>query len=134
MQKRQQSTAGSDRREHRALRETIAPGQCVARAAVQVFLPHVGVEPFGPLHMLAEGLTLFPGAVVALCAFKPPQMEPQPHGAYQHGSAAHTPRPAVLHAGATPLIPGTPDERVATLKMKLQLLEVYDLIDDTEFW
>src|SRR2546423_14770198 len=59
---------------HRALRETIATGQYAARAAVQVFLPHVGVEPFGPLHMRAEGLTLLPGAVVALCALKPPQM------------------------------------------------------------
>src|SRR5712671_1085483 len=69
---------------HRALRETIATGQCAARAAVQVFLPHVGVEPFGPLHMRTKGLTLLPGAVMALCALKPPQMEPQHHRTFQN--------------------------------------------------
>jgi hypothetical protein len=57
---------------HGALRETIATGEVFARTPSQVFLAHVGVEPFGPLHMLAESLALFPGTVVALCARKPP--------------------------------------------------------------
>src|SRR5215813_15155662 len=41
---------------HGACRETIAMGQCAARAAMQVFLPHLGVKSVGPFHTLAKGL------------------------------------------------------------------------------
>jgi hypothetical protein len=70
---------------HGALREPITTGEFFARTPCQGFLSHLAVEPFGPLHMLAEGLTLFPGTVVTLGALKTPQMKPQHHGAFQYG-------------------------------------------------
>jgi hypothetical protein len=70
---------------HGALRETIATGEFFARASSQVFLSHLAVEPFGPLHMLAEGLTRFPRTMpaIGIGALKAPYMQPQHDGELQ---------------------------------------------------
>jgi hypothetical protein len=62
---------------HGAFRETIAPGSCATRAAMQVFLPYLRVKSVGPFHPLAEGLAGLPGAMAAIRALKSPQMQPQ---------------------------------------------------------
>ena len=57
---------------HRAFGETIATSPLAARAAVQIFLPYLAVEPPGPLHMLAKGLILLPRSMLAVWARKAP--------------------------------------------------------------
>ena len=61
---------------HGAFGEAVALGECSARATSQVFLSHSGVKPLGPLDLLAEGRTRFPGPMPAIGALEASYMQP----------------------------------------------------------
>ena len=70
---------------HGAFGEAVAMGECSARATSQVFLAHSGVEPLGPLDLLAEGRTRFPRPMPAIGALEASYMQPQHDGMLQDG-------------------------------------------------
>jgi len=119
-----------------ALRETIATGEFFARAPSQVFLSHLAVEPFGPLHVLAEGLTRFPRTMpaIALGARKAPYMQPQHDGELQDRHVTDAPRSALFDLGATRLATGTHDGGVSAFEMQRKLLWSVHLTDNAKFW
>src|SRR5215510_7533857 len=83
---------------HGARGETVAMGEFATRAPAQAFLSHAGVETLGPLDLLAEGGTRFPGPLPALGACKTSQMQPQQDGALQDREVTDAPRAALFHA------------------------------------
>src|SRR3989441_3664532 len=121
---------------HGALRETIATGEFFARASSQVFLSHLAVEPFGPLHMLAEGLTRFPRTMpaIGIGALKAPYMQPQHDGELQDRQVTDTPRSALFDLGATRLATGTHDGGVSAFEMQRKLLWTENLTDNAKCW
>src|SRR5436190_24039338 len=94
---------------HGALRETRATGEFFARASSQVFLSHVAVEPFGPLHRLAEGLTRFPRTMpaIGIGALKASYIQPQHDGEAQERAITDTPKTTLVDPGATRLVTET---------------------------
>jgi len=119
---------------HSALGEAVATGEFFAWTTPQEFLSHLVVEARGPLHTLAEGLTRFPGAVVAISALEPPHMQPQDDGMLQDGQVAEAPRSALLHVGAARLASGTHEVIIAALEMHIELLGAKHLRNHTKFW
>ncbi len=119
-----------------ALRETIATGEFLAWAPSQVFLSHLAVEPFGPLHVLAEGLTRFPRTMpaIGIGALKAPSMQPQHDGELQDRSITDTPWSALFDLGATRLATGTHDGGVSAFEMQRKLLWSENLTDNATFW
>jgi hypothetical protein len=55
---------------------------------VQEFLAYLMIKPIGPLDMIAERLTLFPGSKVAIRALKPSHMQLQGDRTIQNGQIA----------------------------------------------
>src|SRR2546425_3663038 len=121
---------------HGALRETRATGEYFARASSQVFLSHLAVEPFGPLHMLAEGLTRFPRTMpaIGIGALKASYMQPQHDGELQDRQITDTPRSALFDLGATRLATGTHDGGVSAFEMQRKLLWTENLTDNAKCW
>jgi len=119
-----------------ALRETIATGEFLAWAPSQVFLSHLAVEPFGPLHVLAEGLTRFPRTMPAsaIGARKAPSMPPQHDGELQDRQVTDAPRSALFDLRATRLATGTHDGGVSAFEMQRKLLWSENLTDNAKFW
>ena len=108
-------------------------GELAARATSQAFLSHSAGEALGPLHLLAEGRTRFPGPMPAIGTLEAPSMQPQPDGMLQDGQVAHASRSALLHPGTARLTSGTPEVIVSAFEMQLQLLGAEHLSDDAEF-
>src|SRR5687768_7459323 len=104
---------------HRAGRETIAMRQFFARATVKEFLAHLMIKPIGPLDMVTERLTFFPGPVVAIRALKPSDMYLQGDRAIQDGQIADASVPALFDPGAAPLTGRTHEVRISAFQTQL---------------
>src|SRR4051812_37547249 len=119
-----------------ALREPIATGEFFARAPSQVFLSHLAVEPFGPLHVLAAGRTRFPRTMpaIAIGARKAPSMQPQHDGELQDRQGTDAPRSTLFDLGATRLATGTHNGGVSTFEMQRKLLWSENLTDNATCW
>src|SRR5437764_10279323 len=89
-----------------AFRETIAASEFSARATPQELLAHLVIQALGPLHLLAEGRTRFPGPVGARSARKTPQMQPQHDGTLQYRQSTDAARAALLDLNIEKLSPG----------------------------
>jgi hypothetical protein len=119
---------------HSACRETIATRQFIAGATVKEFLAHLMVQPFGPLHTVAERLTFFPGPMTAIRALKPSDMQPQGDRAIQNGQITDASVSALFDPEAAPLTVRADEISISAFEGQLHLVGPDHLADHPEFW
>jgi len=92
------------------------------------------VKPLGPLDALTKRLAVLPGPMVAICALKPSQVQPQGNRALQDGQIADASLSTLFDPSATPLTAGADEVSVPALKMQFEGVGPHDLAGHPEFW